>query len=337
MQPVSGRQFWGDRPGGAVTTIFRDARLAPARPGWNFPLSFAALRGRRAMPDLLSPSAIRPPAATVTRSTPQRPGWSRWKTALGSLLSVPLHPLGKLSRVRVAPYRDESRRADGLTLILPGIEGESLLNHDIVLGLVDAGVPGAIEIDDWTSGHPALGLWHLWDRRRHQREARRIADRITRQHQEHPHAPIHLIGHSGGGAMVLLVLEQLPESVRVTTATLLNAAVSRSHDLTRALARLDRGLWNFSAVGDWFFVTLGTLVCRSLDGVHTVCAGAWGFNPPKQSSGSWPGLQERPWNWRDVGRGHGGGHFGCTNRLFVRECVAPNLKPEGTALESSPN
>ena len=128
--------------------------------------------------------------------------------------------------------------------------------------------------------------------------------------------------------MVLLVLEQLPDSVQVTTATLLNAAVSRSHDLTRALARLDRGLWNFSAVGDWFFVTLGTLVCRSLDGVHTVCAGAWGFTPPPQSPGSWAGLHERPWNWRDVGRGHGGGHFGCTNRLFVSECVAPNLQPE---------
>jgi hypothetical protein len=290
------------------------------------------------MPDLLTPPPVclpttplpqAVPTGTVSTGTvPTGTGWRRLKTALGSLLSVPLHPFGKLSRFRVAPFRHEARRADGLTLILPGIEGESLLNHDIVLGLVDAGVPGAIEIDDWTSGHPALGLWHLWDRRRHQREARRIAERILRQHHDHPHAPIHLIGHSGGGAMVLLVLEQLPDSVQVTTATLLNAAVSRSHDLTRALAHLERGLWNFSAVGDWFFVTLGTLVCRSLDGVHTVCAGAWGFTPRPQSPEAWPGLHERPWNWRDVGRGHGGGHFGCTNRLFVSECVAPNLQPE---------
>jgi len=281
------------------------------------------------MPDLLNPPDSRSSSATpVLRTASPLSGWRRWKTALGSLLSVPLHPLGKLCRSRVAPWRHESRRADGLTLILPGIEGESLLNHDVVFGLVDAGVPGAIEIDDWTSGHPALGLWHLWDRRRHQREARRIAERIVQQHAQHPQAPIHLIGHSGGGAMVVLVLETLSETVPVTTAILLNAAVSRSHDLTRALTRLERGLWNFSAVGDWFFVTLGTLVCRSLDGVHTVCAGAWGFTPPHQSPGSWAGLHERRWTWRDAGRGHGGGHFGCTNRLFVSECVAPVLLAE---------
>ncbi|MFN7803778.1 MAG: hypothetical protein ACK5TO_07185 [Planctomycetaceae bacterium] len=286
------------------------------------------------MPDLLPCPASTPVAPPVPPAPLTGTGWRRLKTALGSLLSVPLHPLGKLSRFRVAPFRHEARRADGLTVILPGIEGESLLNHDIVLGLVDAGLPGAIQIDDWTSGHPALGLWHLWDRRRHQREARRIAERLIEQHHQHPHAPIHLIGHSGGGAMVLLVLEQLPETVQVSTATLLNAAVSRTHDLTRSLARLERGLWNFSAVGDWFFVTLGTLLCRSLDGVHTVCAGAWGFTPPRPSPGAWPGLHERPWNWRDVGRGHGGGHFGCTNRLFVTECVAPILHPSAAAAAS---
>lgn len=289
------------------------------------------------MPDLLKLPETRPATATsVPRPTGAPSGWRRWKIALGSLLSVPLHPLGKLCRSRVAPWRHESRRSEGLTLILPGIEGESLLNHDVVFGLVDAGVPGAIEIDDWTSGHPALGLWHLWDRRRHQREARRIAERIVEQYRQHPEAPIHLIGHSGGGAMVVLVLAALPETVRVTTATLLNAAVSRSHDLTQALTRLERGLWNFSAVGDWFFVTLGTLVCRSLDGVHTVCAGAWGFTSPDQSSGSWSGLHERPWSWRDAGRGHGGGHFGCTNRLFVGECVAPILMPERESAGTPP-
>lgn len=288
------------------------------------------------MPDLLNIPASRTASSTPgPRPASHRSGWRRWKTALGSLLSVPLHPLGKLCRFRVAPYRHETRRADGLTLILPGIEGESLLNHDVVFGLVDAGVPGAIEIDDWTSGHPAMGLWHLWDRRRHQREARRIADRIVQQQQQHPQAPIHLIGHSGGGAMVVLVLEALPASVRVTTAILLNAAVSRSHDLTRALTRLDRGLWNFSAVGDWFFVTLGTLVCRSLDGVHTVCAGAWGFASTHPSAGSWSGLHERRWTWRDAGRGHGGGHFGCTNRLFVSECVAPILQAQGESVGAS--
>jgi len=300
----------------------------PDPPFSRFPDSAFGLSAFPPLRSMTTSAKASAPLPNTASHPPRRPAWKRVITGLGSLLSVPLHPLGRLSRRRIAPYRAEARRDQGLTLVLPGIEGESLLNHDIVLGLADAGVPGAIEVDDWTSGWMALGLWHLWDRRRHQREARRIADRITRQFHQFPGAPIHLVGHSGGGALVILVLEELQGPVRVTTAVLLNAAVSRRYDLTRPLARLDRGLWNFSAVGDWFFVTLGTLLCRSLDGVHSVCAGAWGFASPPSSASSTEvhsRLHEHRWTWRDLARGHGGGHFGCTNRLFITECVAPLL------------
>ncbi len=40
----------------------------------------------------------------------------------------------------------EDRLAQGLVIILPGIEGESPFNHDIRSGLEDANVPGAMMI-----------------------------------------------------------------------------------------------------------------------------------------------------------------------------------------------
>ncbi len=47
-------------------------------------------------------------------------------------------------------YTNPARMKKGLVLILPGIEGESMLNHMIAEGLKEAGVPDAIDIYDWT-------------------------------------------------------------------------------------------------------------------------------------------------------------------------------------------
>ena len=70
----------------------------------------------------------------------------------------------------------EAERLDrGLVLILPGMEGRSFLNLSIMAGLLDAGLPYAMEIADWTTGWTFLAIYHLraWERNR--RVARHIA------------------------------------------------------------------------------------------------------------------------------------------------------------------
>ncbi|MCY2966544.1 MAG: hypothetical protein NT069_23425 [Planctomycetota bacterium] len=231
-----------------------------------------------------------------------------------SSLSGLLFPLGKLLSWRFIPYRSTDRLDRGLILVLPGIEGESLLNQDIALGLVDAGIGLAIEIHDWTTGWFPLALFHLRSRTLHAKQSRVIADRVV-------------VGHSGGGALAVLALEELPEDVAVTSVVLLNAAISPGYNLTRALECVEGKIWNFRSCGDWFFLGLGTLLFGSVDGHHVICAGAGGFdlpNSPETADGTLTTgqLREIPWRFEMAGSFHFAGHVGCVNRVFVSEFVA---------------
>ena len=70
----------------------------------------------------------------------------------------------------------EDRLAQGLVIILPGIEGESPFNHDIRSGLEDANVPGAMMIYHWGRPIPLAGpLINQMDVLGNRVEGRRIA------------------------------------------------------------------------------------------------------------------------------------------------------------------
>ena len=45
--------------------------------------------------------------------------------------------------------------ATGLTLVLPGIESESIMTYGICDGLVDGGIAGAVKVFDWGLPFPA--------------------------------------------------------------------------------------------------------------------------------------------------------------------------------------
>ena len=76
---------------------------------------------------------------------------SRFWRGLDSALRILLIPLGKWSRRCIDHLDNADRQASGLVLVLPGIEGRSTLNLDIAQGLVDGGVPLAVEVHDWTT------------------------------------------------------------------------------------------------------------------------------------------------------------------------------------------
>jgi len=219
------------------------------------------------------------------------------------------------------------RLEEGYVIVLPGIEGRSFLNRSIVRGLVAAGVPYGIEIHDWTYGL----LWYFWnlrDSRRHRTQAEEIADKIIRYRQSHPSQPVYLIGHSGGGAMILFILQRLPVSTTVSGGIMLVPAISPGYDVAPALAQTTRGLWNFCSWGDALVVGLGTALCGTCDGRHCPAAGMVGFSAAvrqacQPSGDDRPALHQVIYRPEMLRHGNLGGHFTVVNPVFVKHWIAP--------------
>lgn len=218
----------------------------------------------------------------------------------------------------------------GYTIILPGVEGASFANSNLATGLEAGGVQTAIEVDDWTTGSVWRFPLHLQDLDRNRREAGRIAQKIVRYQRRYPGRPVFLIGHSGGGGMVLLTLEALPGDHQVTGAILLAPAVSPEFDLRPALSKTVSGIWNFYSPLDSFFLIAGTSVMGTIDRQHTPSAGALGFTVPEDCSPQDRRLFEErlhqvPYDVTMAASGHVGGHLGPTWIRFAQHHLAPLL------------
>ncbi len=103
---------------------------------------------------------------------------------------------------------------------------------------------------DWTTGHWPMFAYPQMALERNRQVARDIAAQIVAYQDQYPGRPVSLVGHSGGAAMAVLILESLPEDRHVTQAILLAAAISPDHDLTQALARTEQGITSFYSWGD---------------------------------------------------------------------------------------
>src|SRR5947209_1465530 len=156
--------------------------------------------------------------------------WFGTRSAVAGL-ALPLGPLWAVRR----PLFNEQRLAEGLVLVLPGIEGTGPVNQGIAAGLGDAGVPAAIRVHDWTTGLWPLLLFHLRARRRNRRQAQALAGLIVRYQDAFPGRPVSLVGHSGGAALAVWTLEALPPQRTVSTAVLLGPALSHAYPLGPAL------------------------------------------------------------------------------------------------------
>jgi len=218
------------------------------------------------------------------------------------------------------------RLRHGLILVLPGIEGKSLLNHDIAMGLADAGVPDAIEIHDWTVGRIAM-LYNLAAYGRNRRQAEQIARRIEAYQRTYPGRPVHLIGHSAGAAMAVLALEELREGASITAAILLGAALSPDYDLTKALKRTEFGIYNFYSAADVFYLGAGTTVFGTVDRKHAPAAGMTGFQMPRHAAAAAADLyraklHQIAWRPEMFRHGHPGGHLGWASRRFAQQWLS---------------
>ena len=221
----------------------------------------------------------------------------------------------------VKAWLEPERLEQGYVIVLPGIEGHSLLNRGIAAGLVDAGLPYGVEIYDWTEG-PLWAVYNLRSRKLHARQAAIIRDKILSYRRQYPGRPVYLVGHSGGGALSLLTAESLPEGSGVTGIVLIVPAISPRYPLHAALAKVDRGIWNYRSYGDCVYLGALTTLFGTVDGRHVPAAGAVGFSKPLD-----PRVHEIPFEISMLRDWNTGGHLTCTNRTFVRKWIAPILTP----------
>ena len=219
------------------------------------------------------------------------------------------------------------RMSRGSAVVLPGIEGRSAYNYDIARGLDEGGVSAGIEIFDWNTAIPGGLLINLTDYERNVDQARKLVKRIVKYQETYPGRAVHLIGHSGGAGLAVLVLEQMPKERKLTAAILLAAAVSPEHDLTRALSHTRYGIFNYYSTADVGFLQLGTSIFGNIDRKHGPAAGAVGFETPsgmsESSKSEYRKLHQIKWSRRMANYGNPGTHTGWSDRSFVRKYLAP--------------
>ncbi|HET6429876.1 MAG TPA: hypothetical protein VM389_07335 [Phycisphaerae bacterium] len=227
-------------------------------------------------------------------------------------------------------YVTVERLDRGLTILLPGIEGEGMLSYQVRSGLLRAGVDMALPIYQWGRPVPLAGpLLNQMDVAGNRTAAEQIARMIVNYQDTHPDRPVYIVGHSGGGGVAVFSAEALPPGRMVDGLILLSASISSGYDLSKALARCRLGIVNFHSKGDVGLLVIGTTLVGNVDGGHGPAAGAIGFED------SFPGLHEVGWSPDMARAGNFGGHSGTCEPRFVSRYVAPWLDAAGWPARSS--
>lgn len=213
-------------------------------------------------------------------------------------------------------------------IVLPGVEGVSPCSRGIISGLRQGYPNASFEIFDWTTGHVCLMLYHARAYNRNQGQAGALAAHIVALQAERPDRPIFLVGHSGGGAIAVLALEQLPAGCKIQQAILLAPYIAPNHPLGTSLDRTVSGIDVFTSPMDFVVLGAATVAVGSIDHVHLPAAGMVGFFPPRNMDEGTQylyatKLHQHNYDPAWIRTGHYGGHFTCTLPEFVGRYVSP--------------
>jgi len=228
------------------------------------------------------------------------------------------------------PADVQARCERGYVYYLDGAGGGSPLinwSSGIRDGLRNAGYPGWGEMFSWQTGW-GVAPDQVASNEYKRGKATALAQKIVAFYQDHPTAPITLIGHSAGTVIAVYTLEALPERPIVENVVLLSGSLSADYDLTTALARVRQNVYIFTSDRDVILSVLLPITGPANRAAYTNnVIGLSGAIMPAETSletgSQYAKVVEVRWNPSFRSFENRGGHMDAVNKVFVRAFVAP--------------
>jgi pimeloyl-ACP methyl ester carboxylesterase len=218
---------------------------------------------------------------------------------------------------------------------LPGIAGEQNLDRRFIRGLRAGGCEGTIEIYDWTAKDPGLGA--LLARKRNQRQADKIAEKIQQILTDEPGVKLRIVCHSGGAGLAAWALERLPDDAKIESIVFIAPALSQKYDLSKALSHVRGKAFALTSVNDVIVLGAGTSLFGTIDGKKEEAAGLRGFKTPDEPADpkQYDKLVQMPYqdSWMELG--NIGDHIGPMGEAFAEKVIAPLLQDRPPALPTT--
>jgi pimeloyl-ACP methyl ester carboxylesterase len=228
-------------------------------------------------------------------------------------------------------------RDKGVVYLIDGVGGFGLAPKVMETALAEAGVAHELRNFYWSHG---FGRWYvdLTDDENLRRKASELADSIM-EHRTRSGRPVYIIAKSGGTAIALTALAQLPAE-SVERVVLLSSAVSPNYDLVPALRAVRIDVVSFWSPKDKFILGFGTSMFGTADGVMGESAGLIGFRMPELNCDAdralYRKLRQIEWDESMRKTYNYGTHIGTSMPLFVRQYVAPLVGGRIDVAESCP-
>jgi hypothetical protein len=228
----------------------------------------------------------------------------------------------------ISEYHQVGNKSEGVTFYVGGAGPIGNVGSlDVPNGLHDAGYTGFVEIFPWQ------GLTHAGDQinlSRNRGKATELAAAIRQYRRRYPKQPINIIALSAGTGIATWALEYLPEKIQVENVVFLGCSISSNYDMTRALSRINRGLYVIYSDEDpilqkvvWYTGTVDR--SSAAEGI----AGIEGFHPPPHEGPDtmrqYHKLHNVPYRLDFAEGGYEGGHTDSTSRLFIADYIGPVL------------
>ncbi len=242
-------------------------------------------------------------------------------------LLLPLALAGGCIAIPSKPPAAVHKLPDGATymLHLPGVSGMLVVDGWLVDGLHDGGAADVVEVFDWVG--PGCPVERLQDVDRNRRTATKIARFVTDVRRENPSSRVVLCAESGGVAVALWLLEDLPKDVAVDDLLMVSPAVSSEYDLSRALTHVRNHAYYTTTPLDVDTLGFFTTMLGNADGVKGVGAGWVGFETAdgKADPAHSGKLVRLPYEAQWVVYGNFGTHTGPMSYEFAKYVLAPRL------------